>query len=128
VRLLDRLVTALCALALVASAAVPCAGWKAAQEERKDCCASHCPMEGGGSHDSAPSPATDGEADACCFLSEPRDAEAAPNGPGAVVVLIETDSPVAPASHESQPDIWRAAAPFPIRSVSPHLLHSVLLV
>ncbi|HXE79273.1 MAG TPA: hypothetical protein VNK41_00845 [Vicinamibacterales bacterium] len=123
-----RLVTFVCALALTAHASVPCTGWKTEQQSRLDCCVNHCPMdeveaEHDGSHHPVPQQT---DADACCAISERGDAT--PVAATVAPVLVALTSPLPLPGHAASPDVWRTAAPVPIRTVSTHLLLSVLLV
>ena len=126
--LLSRLLTLVCALALTAHASAPCAGWKVEEQARLDCCASHCPMEEGGAHHGTHEPVPAPDAAACCAISERSEGvpAAAVAAPAAVLVLLPerpaSAGPVAPR------DAWRPAAPVPVRTISTHLFHSVLLV
>ena len=125
-QLLPRLLTLVCALALTAHASAPCAGWKAEPQARLDCCVDHCPMTEAEAHHGSHQPASQADADACCSISERGDA--APAAAVAAPALVLVASPLAPPEHVSSPDVWRTAAPVPLRTVSTHLLLSVLLV
>lgn len=125
---LSRLLTLVCALALTAHASAPCGGWKAEERARLDCCVNHCPMQEGEAHHGSHEPVSQADADACCAISDRDDAAPAAGLPALGMALALVASPVPLPGHVAARDIWRTAAPVPVRTISTHLLLTVLLV
>jgi hypothetical protein len=129
-RVLTRIASVVCTLALAQSALAACAGWQATPEARRQCCQDGaCPLH----HHSDKAPRTritQSEADDCCAQSQRH--ESSPSGTVfastmtlAVVSLVPDAVPAAlPRLPLNAP--WETSSPPP--HVAKHLLFSILLV
>ena len=132
VAFLRQAVSLVLALSMLAANLAACAGWSSSPESRMACCEGmeNCPMHGRKGTERSTQQLTQADADACCAMSESRDAAPGGQGPPITISMTVATAPLLPSDHAVVESAPVAIRPHPdvSPSVPKHLLLSVLLV